>query len=296
MTRPLYQTFARVTQTPSMPILGIAGGGVLELSLCSCSLIPSAHRVAPLNDEGVLPPRYSIVCIIHGDGNYLYHDTRGDAQRADEVTLDKIRMVAARNKQAEVFIFHESPRKHFLLFFPRRDGRFYYYRHGRLLAEESYWRDHGQLRFDPEIELYSRFRAEESPELARLFLHFDLSPLEQLDMGLRGGDVSGFANTFAHHAFDSLTEDVQTSVTVAVYDADRAQEFFCSVGSIYDQTLTKLKDNTPGSIEHCDCAEDPAYALPVMKDGVLVLYRPSHFERLAHKKSHSGWECWKLLN
>lgn len=260
-----------------------------------------------------------------------------------------------------------------MLFFPRRDGTFYYYRHGRLLAEESYWRDQGQLHFDPEMELYNSFRAEGSPDLVRLFLYFgheipefggegydasykdrtfkvddladglkcitrdsakvdlvvlstcfsgtprtiaalapysryviaspdnlhlsyfDLGPLERLDIGLRDGDVSGFANTFAHHAFDRLTEDMQTSVTVAVYDVDRAQEFLRSVSSIYDQTLTKLKDNTPGSIEHCDCAEDSAYALPGMNEGVTVLYRPARFGRLQHKESHSGWECWKLL-
>ncbi len=37
-----------------------------------------------------------------------------------------------------------------MLFFPVRDGTFYYYRHGRLVAEESYWRDKGKSRFDPE--------------------------------------------------------------------------------------------------------------------------------------------------
>lgn len=345
----------------------------LALLLFSCSSIPPGHRATPLGDEGGLPVSYSIVCIIHGDGGYLYHDTSGKAHRADEVTLAKAKRVAERNTQAEVFIFHERRRRHLLLFFPRRDGTCYYYRHGRLLAEESYWRDQGQLRFDPEMELYNRFRAEGSPKLARFFLYFgheipefdgvgydasyknrtftvddlagglkcitgdstkldlvvlstcfsgtprtiaavapyaryviaspdnlhlsyfDLRPCERLDVGLREGDVSGFANTFAHNAFERLTEDLQTAVTVVVYDVDRVKGFLDSVDSIYDHTLTTVKGRTPASIEHCDCAEDPAYVLPGMDDGTAVLYRPSRFGRLKHKDSHSGWECWRLL-
>ena len=205
-----------------------------------------------------------------------------------------------------------------------RDGTFYYYRYGRLLAEESYWRDQGQSRFDPEMELYDRFRAEGSPDPMRLFLYFgheipefggagydasyknrtftvddladglkriardstkidlvvlstcfsgtprtiaalapyaryviaspdnlhlsyfDLRPLEQLDIGLREGDVSGFANTFARHAFDRLTEDIQTTVTVAVYDVDRVRGFLRSVDSIYDRALTAVEGETAG--------------------------------------------------
>ncbi len=260
-----------------------------------------------------------------------------------------------------------------MLFFPIRDGTFYYYRHGRLLAEESYWRDQGQLRFDPEMEIYNRFRAEEPPEMVRFFLYFgheipefggagydasykdrtftvddladalkcitrdstkvdlvvlstcfggtpgtiaalapyaryviaspdnlhlsyfDLRPFERLDIGLREGDVSMFANTFAHHAFDRLTEDIQTAVTVVVYDVDRVRGFLDSVDSTYDHALTTLKGKTPATIEHCDCGEDPAYALPGVNEGIAVLYRPPRFGPLKHKESHSGWECWRLL-
>jgi hypothetical protein len=116
-----------------------------------------------------------------------------------------------------------------------------------------------------------------------------------LDIGLREGDVSAFANTFAHDAFDRLKEDVQTAVTVAVYDVDRVQGFLHSVDSVYGHTLTTLKGKAPASIEHCDCAEDPAYALPGMNEGIAVLYRPPRFGRLQHTESHSGWECWRLL-
>jgi len=345
----------------------------LAAFLCSCGSIRPSRTATPLGDEGGFPPRYSIVCIIHGDGGYLYHDARGEAHRADEVALAKVKTVAEQNAQAEVFIFHERRRKHLLFLFPVRDGTFYYYRYGRLIAEESYWRDQGQARFDPEMELYDRFRAEGPSDPTRLFLYFgheipetgkagydasyksrvfrvddladglrrvtrdstkidlvvlsacfsgtprtiaalapyaryviaspdnlhlsyfDLRPLERLDIGLREEDVSAFAYAFAHHAFDRLAEDTQTAVTVVVYDVDRVEGFLRSVDRSYDHALTILAGRNPASIEHCDCADDPAYALPGMNEGTTVLYRPSRFGRLQNKENHSGWECWRLL-
>ena len=345
----------------------------LALILSSCSSIRTAHRETPFGEESAIPPRYSIVCIIHGDGDYLYHDSRGHAYRADEVALGRATMVATQNPQAEMFIFHERHRRHALFFFPLRDGKFYYYRNGRLLAEEAYWRDKGQSRFAPEVELYNRFHAEEQPQLVRLFLYFgheipesngagydasysnrtftvhdlasglehitrdstkfdlillstcfngtpytiaalapyaryiiaspgnlhlsyfDLNPFERLDVRLRDGDVSAFAKKFAHQAFDRLISDVQTEVTVAVYDVGRVQGFLHSVDSVYDHALTTLKGETPASIEHCDCAEDPAYVLPGMSEGVNLFYRPPLFGRSKHKQNHSGWECWRHL-
>jgi hypothetical protein len=314
-----------------------------------------------------------MVFIIHGDGDYLYHDPRGHAHRADEETLVKAISVAVQNLHAEVFVFHQRHRRHTLLFFPRRDGKFYCYRNGRLLAEESYWRDQGQSRFDSEVKLYHRFRAAEQPQPARLFLYFgheipefggsgydasyshqtftvddladglkrftrdsttfdlivlstcfngtpgtiaalspyartivaspdnlhlsyfDLHPFERLDVGLRDGDMAAFAKKFAHQAFDRLTEELQTAVTVSVYDVDRVQGYLHSVDSVTDHALTTLKGQKPGSFEHCDCAEDSSYVLPGMSEGVDVLYRPPRFGRSKHKQNHSGWECCRLL-
>jgi hypothetical protein len=372
MKRSLYLSFASATHANSMPMVGIACVA-LALFLVSCSPLPLVHRDTSLGEDGALPPRYSIVCLIHGDGDYLYHDPGGNAHQADEETLARAKTVAERNPQAEVLIFHEKRRKHFLLFFPRRDGEFYYYRHGRLLAQESYWRDQGKTRFDPEVALYHRFRTEEGPQVVKFFLYFgheipefggagydksyknrtftvddladglksmtpdstkfdllvlatcyngtphtistlapyaryviaspenlhlsyfDLQPFERLDIGLRDGNLLVFAKQFAHQAFDRLTENVQTAVTVAVYDVDRVQAYLQSVEEAYDSTLTTLRGEPPTSLEHGDCAEDSAYALPGMSEGVEIFYRPPLFGRSKHKLSHSGWECWRRV-
>ncbi len=352
---------------------------VLVVFLFSCSSLPHAYRETPIVDERASPLRYSIVCIIHGDGDYLYHDSLGNAHRADEEALARATTVAERNPQAEVFIFHEKHRKHSLLFFPLHDGKFSYYRNGKLIAKESYWRDQGPSRFDPEVELFNKycqknglpFRTDEKPELVRLFLYFgheipefessgydasyrdrtftvhdlakglkrithdspkfdlivlstcfsgtphtigslapfaryiiaspenlhlsyfDMQPFERLDLGLQDGDVSVFAKEFARHAFDRLTTEIQTSVTVALYNVDLVQGYVRTVDSVYDHDLTILKDEASANLEHCDCAENPSYMLPGMSEGVDVFYQPPRFGRTKHKQDHSGWECWR---
>ena len=376
MKSMVYRSLEKAPRSRTMPIAG-AACAALALFFISCSSIHPARPTAGPGDEGFIPPRYSIVCIIHGDGGYLYHDTGGKAHRADEVTLAKAKKVAEENMQAEVFIFHERQRRHFMFFFPRRDGTFYYYRNGLLIAEESYWRDKGDWRFDPEMELYDRFRAdrfraEGSPDPLSIFMYFgheipefggtgydasysnrtftiddlsegmkyitrdstkfdlvvlstcfsgtphtidalspharyviaspdnlhlsyfDLSPFERLDIALRDGDISGFAKTFARYAFDRLTEELQTAVTVVVYDIELVRPFVRSVAAVYDRTLNALNGKTAGAIERCDCADDPEYALPGIDEGVTVLYRSPRFGRSKNKESHSGWQCWKL--
>jgi len=350
------------------------GCAVLTVLLCSCSADLPVQQEAQQAEEGVLALRYSIVCVIHGDGDYLYHDTAGNEYKADEEALAGAKRVAQRNPHAEVFIFHQRPRGRVLFLFPLHDGEFYYYRNGRLIANESYWRDQEQSHFEPEVEMYRRFRADNQREMVSLFLYcsheipefggagydasypdrtftvhdlaggvqsftrdsarfdlmvlstcfggtpytigalgssvryiiaspdnlhlsyFDLHSLERLDLGLRDGDVPAFAKRFARQAFDRLTGDIQTAVSVAVYDVDRVQEFLHSVQGVYDHTLSTLQGATQASIatmEHCDCAELPEYVLPTMKEGVDVFYRPARFGRLKHKQNHSGWECWR---
>jgi hypothetical protein len=348
---------------------------VLTVLLTSCSANLPIQRDAQQAEEGVLATQYSIVCIIHGDGDYLYHDTSGNEYYADEEALAGVKRVAQQNPHAEVFIFHQRPRRHFLFFFPLHDGEFYYYRNGRLIANELYWRDQEQLHFDPEVGLYRRFRADNQHKMVSLFLYFgheipevggagydasypdrpftihdlagelkgftrdsarfdlmvlstcfggtpytidtlgsfaryiiaspgnlhlsyfDLHSLERLDLSLQDGDVHAFAKRFAYQAFDRLTRNIQTAVSVSVYDVNRVQEYVHAVHGVYDETLTTLKGETRSiaTIEHCDCADIPAYVLPTMNEGIDVFYRPARFGRSKLKQNHSGWECWKDL-
>ncbi len=342
------------------------------LSSCSSDLV--VQREAQQAGEAAPALQYSIVCVIHGDGDYLFHDTSGTVRTADEEALAGAKRIAQENPHAEVFIFHQRPRQRFLFFFPRRDGEFYYYRTGKLITQELYWRDQEQSHLDPEVELYRRFHADNQRGMVSVFLYcgheipefggagydasypdrtftvsdlahgltgftpyssrfdlmilstcfggtpytirtlgsfartiiaspdnlhlsyFDLRSLEQLHLNVRDGDVPAFARRLALRSFDRLTRDLETSVSVAVYDVDRVQQYLGSVHRMYDSTLTTLYGTTPAAmaaIEHCDCADLPAFVLPGMTEGVDVFYRPARFGRSKNKLNHSGWECWR---
>jgi hypothetical protein len=328
----------------------------------------------PPHDEAVIggsPPRYSLVFIIHGDGDYLYHNTLGEARRADEDVLARAQAVAERLPDAEVTIFHEIARRHVLFLVPRHDGRAFYYRHGRLLGTASYWRDQGDSHFAPETKLYAAFAGEQSPPPVRLFLYFghelpefngagydasypkrrvtvldlaegvrdfagksgefdllvlgtcfggtpgtidalapyaryviaspenlhlsyfDLEPLATLDIGPGDGEVAAFAGRFAQHAFATLTRDVQTAVSVVVYDVHATNAFRATVAADYDRALT-MTNGMPASVDHCDCADDSTFVRPAMDKGLTVLYRAPRFGRMKNEQRHSGWECWRI--
>ncbi len=345
----------------------------LTAFLSSCTAgIPVQHEPQP--SVGVPAVTYSIVCVIHGDSDYLYHDTAGNEHRADEEALAGATRVAQQNPQAEVFIFHQQPRRHAFFLFPLRDGEFTYYRNGRLIVNETYWRDQDRSRLDPEVELYRRFRAQSQRGIVRTFLYygheipeqggagydasypdrtftvhdlaeglqgfmpdssrfdlvvlstcfggtpytvgalgsvaryivaspdnlhlsyFDLHGFERLDLNVQDGDVSLFAKQFARQAFGRLTGDIQTVVSVAVYDVDRVQQYVGLVRGEYDHMLTsmeRVEETSMATVEHCDCADLRAYVLPTMSEGVEVLYRSARFGRSKHKQNHSGWECWR---
>lgn len=367
----LQKRFIRATARSTL-FAGV-GCAAIALFLTSCSTDLAVQREAQPTEGPVPVSPYSIVCVIHGDGDYLYHDTSGNEYRADEEAVAAAQRVARHNPEAEVFIFHQKPRRHMLFFFPLRDGEFYYYRSGRLIANELYWRDQKETTFDREVELYRRFHAGNRSGQVSVFLYcghaipefggagydasypdrtftirdlagglkdltrdstrfdlmvlstcfggtpytigslgsfartivaspenlhlsyFDLQPLERLDLGLRDRDVPDFARRFARSSFERLAREVQTAVSVAVYDVDRVQEFLRSVQTRYANSLTILKASPKaalGASDRCDCAGIPAFVLPSMAEGVDVFYRPARFGRLKLKQSHSGWECW----
>ncbi len=89
----------------------------LTVLLSSCSADLPVQGEAQEAKEDALAVPYSLVCVIHGDGDYLYHDTSGNEYNADEEALAGAKRVAQQNPRAEVFIFHQRPRRHFFFFF-----------------------------------------------------------------------------------------------------------------------------------------------------------------------------------
>lgn len=135
---------------------------------------PVAASADPADPAGLaaIPLSYSFVFIIHGDGEYVYHDPQGNSYRADRKAVAGAIKVALRNPHAEVFIYHQRPRGRAFFIFPIRDGDFRYYRNGILVAEERYWRAEDSSRFDPEVDLFKRYRAAEDPLTTKVFFYY----------------------------------------------------------------------------------------------------------------------------
>lgn len=363
-----------VKGTRYLTLLSSVGFLVLTLFLSSCSANLPLQYESQQEAGNLHVTNYSLIFIIHGDADYLYHDNNGNELDADKETLASAIMIAQQNPNAEVFIFYQKPRRHFLFFFPLKDGEFYYYRNGQLIANESYWRDQEKSNLEPEAELYNRFSVSNKHKMVKMFLYFgheipefggagyddsyperaftvddladgmkkflpdsskfdltilstcfngtpytintlgslsrtiiaspdnlhlsyfDLHPLERLDINLKYGDVPLFAKKFAQQSFDRLTKNVQTAVSVVVYDVARTQKYLNSVNKFYEHTLAGLKRDKQASvstIKHCDCSDIPEYVLPDMSQGVDVFFRSARFGRSKNRQSHSGWECWK---
>lgn len=374
MQCPHNRFHANTTQQQLPRVFGGKGCVVFALYLFMCGFVSPVQSVAISTSLNVIPISYTFVFIIHGDGEYVYHDSNGNAHKADRKAMAGAIKVALRNPHAEVFIYYQRPRGHAFFIFPLRDGAFRYYRHGLLIAEELYWRDQGPSRFDPEAALFHRYHAAEDSLAAKFFLYFgheipeiggagydasspersfnlkDLSDglalitrdsrkfdlivlstcfggtphtiaalapytrtiiaspdnlhLSYLDLhqfeylGIRTGfpDVNEFAKDYSRMAFQRLAANLQTAVTLAVYDVNRIQTYINSVDSLYDHTLAELSGQLPGSIEYYDCKENSAYVLPGMSEGVYIYYRPPLFGRSKNKQDHSGWQCCRSLN
>lgn len=129
------------------------------LVLASISLI-ACRNVSRTEEENLTEAdsiKYRIIYYIHGDGSYLYHDNEGNEIQADERIVNQAISVAEALPNSEVFIFHQKSKKHFLFFFPLKDGDFYYYRNRKLIESESYNSNPSLLNLDIEAAFFREY-------------------------------------------------------------------------------------------------------------------------------------------
>ncbi|HEX9739499.1 MAG TPA: hypothetical protein VGA29_01885, partial [Ignavibacteriaceae bacterium] len=68
--------------------------------LSSCSGGLPVQREFKMVEKDSLAVQYSLLFIIHGDGDYLYHDSSGNKYNADEETLAEAKKIAEENPRA----------------------------------------------------------------------------------------------------------------------------------------------------------------------------------------------------
>jgi hypothetical protein len=169
MRGPIIQSVQRITKNT----LCMCAGYVMLMSLfISCSPDMPVFKEHKRESADRLPSPYVLVFIIHGDGDYLYHDADGNAYLADTMAVAGAKMVAENNPSAEVIIFHQRERKTNFFFFSRPDGIFYHYRNGAMITQEFYWRNNDTSRFDPEVSLYSHRASSDNQEKIDIILYF----------------------------------------------------------------------------------------------------------------------------
>jgi hypothetical protein len=95
---------------------------------------------------------YSLIYMIHGDANYLYHDN-GEDYNADEQALQDALEIARKATSGEVFVFHQKPERKILGLFPKKDRVVYHFVNGYLLNKQKYSPADGG--FTTEAELYN---------------------------------------------------------------------------------------------------------------------------------------------
>lgn len=123
----------------------------------------------PLSDSSSdTSPDHTLIYVIHGDGDYLYHEN-GIERQADQQALAEARLVAAHAPRTEVFIFHQRSSRDFLGLFSRPDGTFYHYRDGTLIARHTYRRSPGDTSFTEEAALYHDRRQAEGSNRTLLY-------------------------------------------------------------------------------------------------------------------------------
>jgi len=114
---------------------------------------------------------YEIIYIIHGDADYLFHDTSGASHYADTEILKQALEVAKYLDNSEVFVFHQGPASKFL-FFPQDDSHFYYFSNGKRVKEDSYTRDNSDSDLTKEIYLFNQYRNKDNAESQKILLYY----------------------------------------------------------------------------------------------------------------------------
>ncbi len=144
--------------------------------LAGISLLFSCKPAEKITDnyQDISPEdvKYSIIYVIHGDADYLYHDSLGRSRQADEEVLAEAKRLGQNARSGEVLIFHQRPEKKILWLFPKKDRHFFHYKNGILKNKIDYSPSSENDMFSTESELLNRYRSTEKGNLNNIFLYF----------------------------------------------------------------------------------------------------------------------------
>lgn len=97
------------------------------------------------------------------------------------------------------------------------------------------------------------------------------------------------AQEMAEQTYQRLSEDIQTTITLALYDLEQVQNYIKSLAS--HTTADHEQDLSLQFRDNVDCAEIHFPDSVRYRDGVQVWYKPARFGRKSSSTIHSGWGC-----
>jgi|TARA_R100000541_G_scaffold52181_1_gene59825 hypothetical protein len=123
-------------------------------------------------------------------------------------------------------------------------------------------------------------------------LHLSYMSMEKFDLLEKNASIPNpiFADFFAHNAFEKLSSNLSTMVTISTYWLSGLNKDLPEISKLYEKHLTNTSIK-PFFTDNIDCQNLDIYNEPLHLYGMLVLYKPPAFGRNADKKTHSGWGC-----
>jgi hypothetical protein len=157
--RPFERLFERLFERPFECLFAcLFACMAVACAPASKGLPATALPDAGASAESAPPIRFQFIYVVHGDAGYTWYDNTGSRHSADLEALDQAARVARQSPAAEVFVFHQKP-KRFLGIFPGPDGALSVYRHGRLLLTRNYDRPEGENPLAAEARLFHALSA-----------------------------------------------------------------------------------------------------------------------------------------
>jgi len=107
-----------------------------------------------------------------------------------------------------------------------------------------------------------------------------------------GISTTQLARAIADHTYSRLASEVQTAITLTVYDFEIVQAFKNELND-----AARAYDSLDGKqyfSENVDCVRHPFFDDDVFRNGLETWYRPARFGRGSRISDHSGWGCKPL--
>jgi len=163
-------------------------------TLSACGL--AEELVMPVDDSTpAKKTAYTLIYYIHGDSDYLYHDSTGNPRQADEEILADAKMLAELSNTGEIFIFHQKSKP----LIGGLSGMLYHYRFGNREGVYPYKPGaKGDAFLATESALYQNLKVSETSDNHRSFFLF------------YGHEIPNMAHSGYHATHDNLEVSISS--------------------------------------------------------------------------------------